>query len=127
MTDSTQEARDWIERGGVFGGDGFVNHHNASSFVNELYSAGATLVEVNDDTLVATLPTDAAARARIIGIYNREIDEFGEEFGGEDTQGHEIARDEAIAMGHPEAEGEWVVEDFHIVDTGQEKIRFWWD
>lgn len=127
MADTAVEARAWIAGGGRFGGDGFVNHHEASSFVDELYGAGATLVEVDDHTLVATLPSEAAARARVIAIYNREVDHFGEEFGGEDTPGHEITRDEAIAMGHPEAEGEWMTEDLHVTDTGQETITFWWD
>jgi hypothetical protein len=121
------EARAWIAGSGTFGGDGFVNTHNASAFVEELYAAGATLVEVHADSLVATLPRDAAARARVIAIYNREVDTFGEEFGGEELKGHEITREEAIAMGHPEAEGEWCVDDLHVTDSGQTTIKFWWD
>ncbi len=127
MADATREARAWIAQGGVFGGDVFVNHDNASSFVDQLYAAGATLVVVGEATLIATLPTEAAARACVIAIYNREVDAFGEEFGGEETPGHEMTRDEAIAMGHPEAEGEWLTEDLHITDTGQATIKFWWD
>lgn len=128
MTESRVEARAWLERGGEpFGGDGFVSHHDFVTFVAELYGAGAVLVEVVKHTLVATLPQAPEARARVIAIYNREVDRFDEEFGGEEPQGHEMSRDEAIAMGHPEAEGEWVLEDLHVTDRGQTTITFWWD
>ena len=127
MTTNLLEARAWIAGGGVFGGDGFVNHHDATAFVDALYAAGATLVEIHDTVMVATLPSDPEARARVISIYNAQVDEFGEEFGGEETPGHEMSREEAIAIGHPEAEGEWVVDDLHITDTGQSTISFWWD
>jgi hypothetical protein len=63
----------------------------------------------------------------VFAIYNREVDTFGEEFGGEESTGHEITREEALAMGHPEAEGEWCVDDLHLTDTGQATITFWWD
>ena len=52
---------------------------------------------------------------------------FGEDFGGADLAGHEMTGEEAIALGHPEAEGEWVADDLHITDTGQPTIPFWWD
>lgn len=112
----------------MFGGDVFMHHHDATAFVDALYAAGATLVEIHDTTvMVATLPSDPEARARVIAIYNAQVDEFGEEFGGEETPGHEMTREEAIAIGHPEAEGEWVGDDLHITDTGQSTISFWWD
>ncbi len=127
MTDDDDEARGVIARGGVFGGDGFGSHHDASAFVEGLYAAGATRVVVREHMLVATLPSDPTLRAAVLAIYDAEVDRFGEELGGEETQGHSMTRDEAIAVGHPEAEGEWVVDDFHVVDTGQTTITFWWD
>lgn len=127
MTDDSVEARAWIARGELFGGDCFVNHHDARAFVDALYGAGATRVAVRDNTLVATLPDDAGARARLFAIYNDEVDRFGEEFGGEETAGHEMTREEAIAIGHPEAEGEWVTDELHATDTGQSTLTFWWD
>ena len=127
MTDNSLEARAWIARGEIFGGDCFVNHHDASAFVDALYAAGALLVEVRDDALVATLPVDPDARSRIFEMYNAELDRFGEEFGGAETAGHAMTRDEAIALGHPEAEGEWVADDLHATDTGQSTLAFWWD
>jgi hypothetical protein len=107
-----------------------MNYHDASAFVDALYAAGASLVEIHrgvDDTLVATLPADPEARARVIGIYNSEVDRFGEEFGNEWSPGHEMTRDEAIEIGDPGAEGQWIVDDVHITDTGQSTITFWWD
>lgn len=84
-------------------------------------------VEVHDGTLVVTLPDDPGARARLFAIYNAEVDEFDEGFGGEESAGHAMSHDEAMAQGHPELEGEWVVDDLHAVDTGQTKLSFWWD
>jgi hypothetical protein len=60
-------------------------------------------------------------------MYNAEVDRFGEEFGGEETPGHEMTREEAIALGNPGAEGLWVVDDLHVTDTGQSTLTFWWD
>lgn len=127
MTDSPLEARSWIARGGTFGGDCFVNHHEATSFVDALYAAGATLVEVRDHTLVVTLPDDRDARSRLFAMYNAEVDRFGEEFGGEETAGHEMTREEAVSIGVPDAEGEWVVDDLHVTENGQQTLSFWWD
>jgi hypothetical protein len=121
------EARLWGSRGGAFGGDCFVNHHDFGEFVEALYAAGAPLVRVVKHSLVATLPPEAAARARLIALYNREVDRFGEEFGGSQTPGHEMTAAEAAAVGQPDAAGEWVVDDLHVVDTGQPELHFWWD
>jgi hypothetical protein len=126
--DDEVEAREWIGSGGVLTSDGFANHHNATQFVDALYAAGAVRVTVNSGTtLVATLPMEAHRRAPLFAIYNAEIDRFGEEFGGMDNPGHEMTRAEAAAIGQPEAEGRWVVDDFHVIDTGQLALRFWWD
>lgn len=127
VADESLEARAWIARGGTFGGDCFVSHHDALTFVDMLYAAGAPLVEVRDGTLVATLPDDPGARSRLFAVYNADVDRFGEEFGGEETAGHVMTLDEAIAIGHPDAEGEWVADDLHVTDTGQSALTFWWD
>lgn len=127
MAAESFEARAWIARGGMFGGDCFISHHDALTFVAMLYATGARLVEVRNNTLVATLPDDLGARARLFAVYNAEVDRFGEEFGGEETAGHEMTHDEASAIGHPDAEGEWVVDDFHVTDTGRPTLTFWWD
>jgi len=127
VSENSLEARAWIARGETFGGDCFVSHHDPPAFVDALYAAGAPLVEVHDGTLVATLPDDPGARSRLFAIYNSEVDRFGEEFGGEETAGHAMTRDEAIGVGHPDAEGEWVTDDLHATDTGQSTLTFWWD
>lgn len=125
MTDGA-EARAWFSGGGTLASDGFESYHGPE-FVEALYAAGATLVVVKDNTLVATLPESPEARAAVIAMYNAEFDRFDEDFGGEDGRGHAMTREEAIELGHPEAEGEWVVDDFHVEDTGQSTITFWWD
>jgi hypothetical protein len=106
-------------------GDGFHCRYQLEEFVARLHTAGAVSVLLDGDTLVATLPHDPAARARLFAIYNAEVDELGEEFGGEAPAGHEMTAEEAAEVG---AEvGEWVVDDFHARDAGQEHLRFWWD
>lgn len=127
MAENPLEARAWIVRGETFGGDCFVNHHDALAFVGALYAAGTPLVEVHDGTLVATLPDEPGARSRLFAMYNSEVERFGEELGGGETAGHVMTRDEAIAIGHPDVEGEWVVDDFQVTDTGQSALTFWWD
>lgn len=121
------EARAYFSAGGQLASDGFHAQHAPLVFVDALYAAGATEVRVERSSLVAVLPLDTAARARLFAIYNGQVDEFGEEFGGEETAGHEMTEAEAIAIGHPEAAGEWVVDDLHVTDTGQATLTFWWD
>ena len=124
------EARAWIARGGTISGDGFGARHEARTFIEALYAAGSPHVAVTEHArvLVAALPAaDPDARAHLIAVYNAEVDALGEEFGGEETAGHALTRDEAIALGHPEAEGEWCVDDLHVADTGQLALRFGWD
>jgi hypothetical protein len=111
----------------MFGGDAFIAHHDAAGFVDALYAAGALRVEVRDHALVATLPAEPEARSRLFAMYNAEVDRCGEEFGGEDSGGHEMTRDEALALGDPNAEGEWVGGDLHATDSGQQTLTFWWD
>lgn len=127
MADRDPEARTAIARGEVFGGDAFASDHDPTAFVEALYGAGALRVEVVEYSLVVTLPAEGEARARVIAMYNAEVDRFGEEFGGEELAGHEMTAEEAAAIGHPEAVGEWVVDDLHITDRGQQTITFWWD
>lgn len=127
MADNALEVRAWIARGETLGGDGFVRHHEALAFVDALYAAGSPLVEVRESRLVATLPDDPGARSRLVAMYNAEVDRCGEEFGGEETAGHAMTHDEAVAIGHPDAEGEWVTDDLHVSDMGQSTLTFWWD
>ncbi len=122
------EARAALASGATFGGDGLHARHDAGDFVEQLYASGAVRVEIVErGTLLVTLPDDAVARARLFDIYNAEVDELGEEFGGEEGSGHAMTADEARAIGAPEAEGEWVLDDLHIGDTGQRTLRFCWD
>jgi len=122
------EAREWLAQGRRFGGDSF-QRHDAREFVDRLYQAGAAHVTIGagGDIMIVQLPEEPAARQRLFAIYNTEVDELGEEFGGEDTRGHEMTLEEARAIGAPEAVGEWVVDDLHVHDSGQTVLRFCWD
>ncbi|MEO8845658.1 MAG: hypothetical protein ABI591_04480 [Kofleriaceae bacterium] len=121
------DARAWLDRGETIGGDSFHARHEPRAFVDALFAAGATAVsvEARQRLLVVGLPADATARVRLFAIYNLEVDELGEEFGGEETPGHEMTAEEADLLG---AEvGEWIVDDLHAVDSGQTALHFWWD
>jgi hypothetical protein len=120
------DAREYFAAGGMLG-DHFCAYRDPVAYVDALYAAGATNVQVERESLIATLPADPEARARLFAIYNREVEEFGEEFGGEEQQGHYITEAEAIEMGVPDAVGEFVLEDLRALDTGQPTITFWWD
>lgn len=118
------EARAYFAAGGTLHSD---HQQDPAGFVEKLYAAGAVLVTVTTDraSLVAELP--ASARDRLFAIYNAQVDQYGEEFGGEEPPGHEMTADEAAAIGAPDAAGEWVADDLRIADHGQSHLRFWWD
>ena len=118
------EARAYFAAGGTLQSD---HQQDPAGFVERLYAAGAVRVTVSVDgsSLVAEVP--ASAREALFAIYNAQVDEYGEEFGGEEPPGHEMTADEAAAIGAPEAVGEWVVDDLHITDRGQSHLHFWWD
>jgi hypothetical protein len=66
--------------------------------------------------------TRTAFVSALFALSNREVDAFG----GEQAAGHELTRDEAVALGHLEAEGEWGLDHLHAVDGGQATRTFWW-
>jgi len=122
------DARAYFAAGGVLKGDGFQAGHDPAAFVDALFAAGAVNVVVRDhDSLVVTLPAAADARARLIAIYNHEVERYGEDFGGEEPAGHEMTLEEATERGTPELAGEWVVDTLEVADTGQPTLTFWWD
>ncbi|MEP6864902.1 MAG: hypothetical protein ABJE66_30060 [Deltaproteobacteria bacterium] len=120
------EARAYFAAGGQLG-DGFHARHQPNELVDVLHAAGAVRVHVVRDCLIATLPEDPEARARLFAIYNAEVDVLGEEFGGEELDGHEMTDAEANAIGQPEAVGEWVVDGLHARDRGLATLTLWWD
>lgn len=123
-TDDPDEARAYFAAGGAFHSD---HQQDPRSFVEHLYAAGAVRVTVEGSRslLVAELPS--SGREPLFAIYNEQVDAYGEEFGGEETAGHEMTAEEAASIGAPEAVGAWVVDDFHVTDQGQKHLRFWWD
>lgn len=120
------EARAFFAAGGQLASDGFLQH-DAGAFVEALYAAGAVFVQAQESTLVVTLPAAPETRAQLFAIYNQQVDEVGEEFGGEELPGHEMTEEEAAEIGHPDAVGAWVVDDLHVSDKGQTTLTFWWD
>ncbi|MFO0576163.1 MAG: hypothetical protein U1A78_19340 [Polyangia bacterium] len=83
----------------------------AAAFVEALYQAGAVQVRVDGlreggqraTTLVAELPEDPAQRAALFGMYNTEVEQYGESFGGEETD--------------PDP----------VTERGQRTLTFFWD
>lgn len=83
----------------------------AAAYVEALYRAGAVRVRVDGlleagqraTTLVVELPADPAQREALFGMYNTEVAEYGESFGGEETD--------------PDP----------VTESGQRTLTFWWD
>ncbi len=121
------EARAYFTAGGSLASDGFHTGHEPLEYVDALYAAGALNVSVHQASLVVELPHDPGARRALFEMYNVEVDRFDQDFGGEQPPGHEITAAEAASLGDPNAEGEWMVTDLHIADTGQLTLAFWWD
>ncbi len=127
------EARQWLaEHPDGFFADRFADDESALQFVERLYAAGAPRVDVyGDDGAYMTfmrvaLPSDPASRERLFAICNHEIDEYGGDFETE-REYEVITREQAEAMGHPEAEGETALVDEPVKDKGQLYLTFWWD
>jgi hypothetical protein len=74
------------------------------AFLDELAQSGATWQQTDEDMLLVSLP-EAADRTSVFALYNREVDELGESFGGE---------------ADADADG-------HVVDRGQHQLAFGWD
>lgn len=89
----------------------FDRRGKAAAYVEALYQAGAVQVRVDGlsesgqraTTLVVELPSDPAQRQALFGMYNTEVEEFGEGFGGEQTDPDPVA------------------------ENGQRTLTFWWD
>lgn len=128
------EARQWLtDHPDGFLADRFADDGSALQFVERLYAAGAAGVDVyNDDNgpymsvMRVSLPPDPQSRDRLFAICNQEIDEHGQDFQTE--REHEvITKEQAEAMGYPEAEGETALVDEPVRDKGQTYLTFWWD
>jgi hypothetical protein len=128
------EARQWLtDHPDGFFADRFADDESALHFVERLYAAGAPRVDVYSDdrgpymTLMrVSLPTDPQSRGRLFAICNQEIDEYARDFETE-REYEVITKEQAKAMGHPEAEGETALVDEPVKDKGQTYFTFWWD
>lgn len=58
--------------------------------------------------------TDGGLVARILALYNAAVDQYGDQFGERERR-------------HAADNGDWVVDDRHALDIGQDAIRLWWD
>lgn len=128
------EAGSWlaIHQDG-FTADRFSSPGSALAFVERLYAAGVVRVALyNDDSgpsmnfMRVTLPTNPEQRAAIFAICNKEIEDHGENFSTE-REYEIISKEQAEAMGVPEAEGEEALVDEPIKDKGQTFMTLWWD
>lgn len=83
----------------------------AAAYVEALYRTGAVRVRVDGlrdrgqraTGLVVELPGDPAQREALFRMYNTEVAEYGEGFGGEETD--------------PDP----------VTEGGQRTLTFWWD
>lgn len=137
-----EEARDWFtcHPKAFLAGNRFDNRAGIFSYLNELYRAGAEQVLIDLDevvrpdteepaasSLTVVLPADPEKRSLIFELFNQEVEQFGQDFGGDDGQFRELTLEEAEALGDPSLEGELVYSDGPLADTGQQALTFWWD
>jgi hypothetical protein len=128
------EARRWLtDHPDGFFADRFADGGSALQFVERLYAAGASRVDVYSDDngpymtfMRVTLPTDLAGRARLFAICNQESDDYGENFETE-REYDVISKEQAAALGRPEAEGSTALIAEPVKDQGQTYLTFWWD
>lgn len=137
-----EEAKDWFTRHpkAFLAGNRFDNRDELFSYLNELYQAGAEQILIDLDevvrpetaepcgqALIVVLPTESEKRSLIFELFNQEVEQFGQDFGGDDGQSREMTLEEAQALGDPSLEGELVYIDSPLADTGQQTLTFWWD
>lgn len=106
-------------------GDAFHARHELEAFLAALREAGARRIAFEGEAIVVDLPDEPDARARLLAIYDAEVDALGEEFGGDAPETREMTPEECARLGAPA--GAHVLVSLHARDTGQAQLRFWWD
>jgi hypothetical protein len=134
------DAAQWLaEHPDEYAADRFSEPGSALAMMSELRAAGVVRVALvgsgprdrnAPNSMELELPFARSARASIFAILEREWERCNEDFsaspdGRKDPQ--EITREEAVAMGHPEAEGELAHDVGAPVDAGQTILTLWWD
>ncbi len=122
-----------------YGSDRFAERDSALAMVRELLAAGALRVSLvgsgprdrnAPNEIEIELPIERSARQAIFAIFAREWEAYDQDFSATpDGRSAPVAitREEAIAMGHPEAEGELSHDVGEPIDIGQTTRTLWWD
>ncbi len=134
------DAAGWLaEHPQGYAADRFAEDGSALAMVNELLAAGAVRVVLvgtgprdrnAPNAMELQLPVDGSARQALFAIFEREWELCNEDFGATPdgrAEPVEITREQAIAMGHPEAEGELAHDVGEPIDRGQTTMSLWWD
>lgn len=133
------EALPWLERNpDGFAADRFAVSGSAAAFVRELMAHGARVALVGSDRepqsgepefMEVEIPTDAHARRSLFACFEREWNAHSDGFAVEPDgrEARELTREEATALGDPEAEGQSVSDGGPPRDVGQPLVMLWWD
>jgi len=123
----------------LYAAERFAEPGSALAMVHELLAAGAVRVALlgtglRDGTMPNSmeieLPADHVARRRLFAVFEREWERCNEDFSASPdgrNEPQEITREQALAMGHPEAEGELAYDVGAPIDAGQTIMTLWWD
>lgn len=121
-----------------YGADCFVEPGSALTMVTELLAAGTVQIALvayardrsTPNRMEIELPSDPERRRSVFAILAREWERHNEDFSASPdgrAEPEEITREEALAMGHPEAEGELRHDVGAPLDAGQSIMTLWWD
>jgi hypothetical protein len=134
------DAAQWLtDHPDQYAADRFGEPGSALAMVRELRAAGAVSVALvgsgprernAPNSMQLELPFERSARESIFAILAREWERYNEDFSASPDgrrEPEEISREEAVAMGHPEAEGELTYDVGAPVDAGQAILTLWWD
>jgi hypothetical protein len=134
------DAASWLARHpDQYAADRFGEPGVALAMVQELLAAGAVHVALlgtgsrdrsAPNSMEIERPSDHGGRRRVFAVFEREWERYHEDFSASPdgrNEPQEITREQALAMGHPEAEGELVHDAGVPIDAGQTIMTLWWD
>ncbi len=120
----------------TFFADRFGMPGSALAMVERLEQLGARRVSLlaqrggRPNMMEVELPTEPGPRRALFDLLAGEWERCNEDFAA-DPDGRAapttITREQAEAMGHPEAEGELAYDVGEPLDDGQSVITLWWD
>ena len=134
------DAAEWLaSHPDQYAADRFGEPGSALAMVSELLAAGAVHVALlgtgsrnrnAPSSMEVELPSDPGGRKSVFAVFEREWERCNEDFSASPdgrNEPQEITREQALAMGHPEAEGELAHDVGAPIDAGQTIMTLWWD